>query len=180
MASMRQSLQVFLLGLGASVLLAAPSACAQSGEGLYAAPGHFITFPHKKPAPVPPAPRPDAVVSPILPRFWHDEANGRERASDFYRFMSQYLKYPEPAVKAGVVGRIYVRLTVGPNGKVNAAQVVRRQVASLLAAPPTPTDVAAATASLEAETLRIFWAAKFQVAKIKADTVTVSASYQME
>ena len=86
--------------------------------------------------------------------------------------MSQYLKYPEPAVKAGVVGRIYVRLTVGPNGKVNAAQVVRRQVASLLAAPPTPTDVA--------ETLRIFWAARFQVAKAKADTVTVSASYQME
>jgi len=177
MARMRQSLLVFLLGLGGSCVLAAAPAYAQTGEGVYAAPGHLITFPHRLP---PPAPRPDAVVSPILPRFWHDEANGRERASDFYRFMSQYLKYPEPAVKAGVVGRIYVRLTVGPNGKVNAAQVVRRQVASLLAAPPTPTDVAAATASLEAETLRIFWAARFQVAKVKADTVTVSASYQME
>lgn len=180
---MRQSLHIFLVGLGASWLLAAAPACAQSSGGVYAAPGHLITFPHKSPPPPPaaaPAPKADAVVSPILPRFWHDEANGRERASDFYRFMSQYLKYPEPAVKAGVVGRIYVRLTVGPNGKVNAAQVVRRQVASLLAAPPTPTDVAAATTSLEAETLRIFWAARFQVAKAKADTVTVSASYQME
>ncbi|MBJ6142730.1 energy transducer TonB [Hymenobacter sp. BT559] len=175
---MRQSLRVFLMGLGGSWLLAAAPACAQVGEGVYAAPGHLITFPHRKPPP--PPPKPDAVVSPILPRFWHDEANGRERASDFYRFMSQYLKYPEAAVKAGMVGRIYVRLTVAPNGKVNAAQVVRRQVASLLAAPPAPTDVAAATASLEAETLRIFWAAKFQVAKIKSDTVTVSASYQME
>jgi hypothetical protein len=174
---MTQSLRVFVLGLGGSWLLAIAPACAQSGEGVYAAPGHLITFPHRQP---PPPPKVDAVVSPILPRFWHDEANGRERASDFYRFMSQYLKYPEPAVKAGVVGRIYVRLTVGPNGKVNAAQVVRRQVASLLAAPPTPTDVATATASLEAETLRIFWAARFQVAKVKADTVTVSASYQME
>ncbi len=174
---MRQSLRVLVLGLGGSWLLAATPACAQVGEGVYAAPGHLITFPHRQP---PPQPKADAVVSPILPRFWHDEANGRERASDFYRFMSQYLKYPEPAVKAGVVGRIYVRLTVGPNGKVNAAQVVRRQVASLLAAPPTATDVAAATTSLEAETLRIFWAARFQVAKAKADTVTVSASYQME
>jgi hypothetical protein len=174
---MRQSLRVLFISLGGSWLLTVTPACAQTGEGVYAAPGHLITFPHKKP-PLPP--KPDAVISPILPRFWHDETNGRERASDFYRFMSQYLKYPEPAVKAGVVGRIYVRLTVGPNGKVNAAQVVRRQVASLLAAPPTPTDVAAATASLEAETLRIFWAARFQVAKVRADTVTVSASYQME
>lgn len=158
-------------------LLAARPACAQSGEGLYAAPGHLITFPHRQP---PPPPRTDAVVSPILPRFWHDDANGRARASEFYRFMSQYLKYPPAAVKAGMIGRIYVRLTVGPNGRVNAAQVVRSQVASMLAAPPTPPTVAAATASLEAETLRIFLAARFQVAKVKADTVTVSASYQIE
>ncbi|RZK13184.1 MAG: hypothetical protein EOO56_27640, partial [Hymenobacter sp.] len=87
-------------------LLAARPARAQSGEGLYAAPGHLITFPHRLP---PPPPRPDAIVSPILPRFWHDEANGRTRASDFYRFMSQYLKYPKPAIDAGMVGRIYVR-----------------------------------------------------------------------
>jgi hypothetical protein len=90
-------------------MLAGRPAQAQSGEGLYAAPGHLITFPHRKP---PPAPRPDAVVSPILPRFWHDEVNGRTRASDFYKFMSQYLKYPKPAIDAGMVGRIFVRLTV--------------------------------------------------------------------
>ena len=172
---MRQIWYVLAVGIG--YLATGQSARAQSGDGLYAAPGHLITFPHKKP---PPAPRPDAVISPILPRFWHDEVNGRTRASDFYKFMSQYLKYPKPAIDAGMVGRIFVRLTVGPNGRVNGAQVVGRQVASRLAAPPTPAAVSAATASLEAETLRIFYAARFQVAKIKADTVTVSASYQIE
>ena len=172
---MRQVWCVLLIGLGC--LAAARPARAQSGDGLYAAPGHLITFPHRQP---PPAPRPDAVVSPILPRFWHDEVNGRTRASDFYKFMSQYLKYPKPAIDAGMVGRIFVRLTVGPNGRVNGAQVVGRQVASRLAAPPTAASVAAATSALEAETLRIFYAARFQVAKVKADTVTVSASFQIE
>ena len=174
---MRQPLRLVVVVFGIGSLLAARPALAQSGDGIYAAPGHLITFPHRPP---PPPPRPEAVVSPILPRFWHDEANGRTRASDFYRFMSQYLKYPKPAIDAGMVGRIYVRLTVGPNGRVNGAQVVRSQVTSLLAAQPTQPAIAAATASLEAETLRIFWAARFQVAKIKADTVTVSASYQIE
>jgi hypothetical protein len=158
-------------------VLAGRPAQAQSGDGLYAAPGHLITFPHRPP---PPAPRPDAVVSPILPRFWHDDVNGRTRASDFYKFMSQYLKYPKPAIDAGMVGRIFVRLTVGPNGRVNAAQVVGRQVASRLAAPPTAASIAAGTSALEAETLRIFYAARFQVAKVRADTVTVSASFQIE
>ena len=172
---MRQIWYVVALVIGC--VAAGQPARAQSGDGLYAAPGHLITFPHKLP---PPAPRPDAVVSPILPRFWHDDVNGRTRASDFYRFMSQYLKYPKPAIEAGMVGRIFVRLTVGPNGRVNGAQVVGRQVASRLMAPPTPAAMSAATAALEAETLRIFWAARFQVAKVKADTVTVSASYQIE
>ena len=175
---MRQSLQFIVLFLvGGAGLLAGPAARAQAGEGLYAAPGHLITFPHRLP---PPPPRADAVVSPILPRFWHDDEKGRERASDFYRFMSQYLKYPEAAVKAGMTGRVYVRLTVGPNGRVNAAQVVHRQVVSLLAAPPPAAETAAATAALEAETLRIFLAARFQIAKLKEDTVTVSASYQIQ
>jgi len=94
--------------------------------------------------------------------------------------MSQYLKYPKPAIDAGMVGRIFVRLTVGPNGRVNAAQVVGRQVASRLAAPPTAAAMTAGTSALEAETLRIFYAARFQVAKVKTDTVTVSASFQIE
>lgn len=175
---MRQSLRLsVLLVVGGAGLLAERPARAQAGDGLYAAPGHLITFPHRLP---PPKAQPEAVVSPILPRFWHDEVRGTERASDFYRFMSQYLKYPEAAVKTGMVGRVYVRLTVGPNGRVNTAQVVQRQVASLLAAPPTPSETAAATAALEAETLRIFLAARFQVAKVKEDTVTVSASFQIQ
>lgn len=173
---MRQSFLFTVLVAGGCLLAGCP-ARAQSGDGLYAAPGHLITFPHRQP---PPPPRPDAVVSPILPRFWHDEERGKERASEFYRFMSNYLKYPEPAVKAGMVGRIFVRLTVGPNGRVNGAQVVRTQVVSLLNAPPAPPAMAAATAALQAETLRIFLAARFQVAKVRSDTVTVSASYQIQ
>ena len=94
--------------------------------------------------------------------------------------MSTNLKYPEAATKAGMVGRIFVRLTVGPNGRVNGAEVVRSQTASLLATPPAPAVASAGTASLEAETLRIFRAARFQVAKAAADTVTVSASFQIE
>ena len=140
---MRQVWCALVIGIGC--LAASESACAQSGDGLYAAPGHLITFPHRQP---PPAPRPDAVVSPILPRFWHDEQNGRTRASDLYKFLSQYLKYPKQAIDAGMVGRIYVRLTVGPNGRVNGAQVLGRQVASRLAAPPTAASVAAVTSAL--------------------------------
>lgn len=172
---MRQFWYAFVIGVSC-VLISRP-AQAQSGDGIYAAPGHLITFPHRAP---PPAPRPDVVVSPILPRFWHDDVNGRTRASDFYKFMSQYLKYPKPAIDAGMVGRIFVRLTVSPNGRVAGAQVVGRQVASRLAAPPTAAALAAGTSALEAETLRIFYAARFQVAKVKTDTVTVSASFQIE
>jgi hypothetical protein len=173
-AKMRKLLRVLVVvGAVSAGLLGSREAHAQTGDGLYAAPGHLITFPHRQP---PPPPRTDEVVSPILPRFWHDEEKGTERASDFYRFMSQYLKYPEAAVKAGVVGRVYVRLTVGPNGRVNTAHVVNHQVA----AQPTAPETAAATAALDAETLRIFLAARFQVAKIQNDTVTVSASFQIQ
>jgi hypothetical protein len=175
---MRKLLQSFVIvGAVSAGLVSSRPAQAQTGDGVYAAPGHLITFPHRQP---PPPPRPSEVVSPILPRFWHDEVKGTERASEFYRFMSQYLKYPEAAVKAGVVGRVYVRLTVGPNGRVNTAHVVNHQVASVLAAQPTAPETAAATAALDAETLRIFLAARFQVAKMQNDTVTVSASFQIQ
>jgi hypothetical protein len=166
-----------VVGTVSAGLVNSRQAQAQTGDGLYAAPGHLITFPHRQP---PPPPRIDEVVSPILPRFWHDEVKGTERASDFYRFMSQYLKYPEAAVKTGMVGRVYVRLTVGPNGRVNTAHVVHHQVASMLAVQPTAPETAAATAALDAETLRIFLAARFQVAKMQTDTVTVSASFQIQ
>ena len=163
---------------GLLLMLAGPPAHAQSGD-MYAAPGFPLSLPRRVPPPPPPPPA-DAVVSPILLRFWHDQTHGRERASDFYRFMSTNLKYPDAATKSGMVGRIFVRLTVGPNGRVNDAQVVRSQTTSLLLNPPTPALASAGTAALEAETLRIFRAARFQVAKAVADTVTVSASFQIE
>ena len=137
-----------------------------------------MSFPHR--APEPPAPKRDEIVSPLLARFWHDDVNGKQRASDFYRFMSTYLKYPDAAAKTGTVGHIFVRLTVGPNGRVIDTRLVRSRTTSRLAVPPAPADAAAATAALEAETLRIFRAAHFSASREKVDTVTVSASFQIE
>ena len=169
-----------LRGLLAVVLglLASSAAQAQSEEGGYSAPGFPMSFPRRPPPP--PPPKREEIVSPLLSRFWHDDVNGKQRASDFYRYMSTYLKYPDAAAKTGMVGHIFVRLTVGPNGRVTDAHLVRSRTTSRLAVPPAPADATAATAALEAETLRVFRAAHFLVAREKADTVTVSASFQIE
>ncbi|MGI4870297.1 MAG: TonB family protein [Janthinobacterium lividum] len=171
---MRQSILLLLSGVG---LLAARPAQAQTGDGGYSAPGFPMSFPHRSP---PPEPKPAASEEPLLSRFWHDDKNGPQRASDFYQYMSKYLKYPDAAAKMAMVGRVFVRLNVGPNGRVNDARIVRSSTASQLVAQPTTAEAAAATAALEAETLRMFRAAHFSASKAKVDTVVVSASFQIE
>ncbi len=168
------------LALMGAALLAAGAACAQTGE--YAAPG-FPMLPQRREPP--PALGPPKLVSPVLPRFWHETDPDRQAAgrTRFFDFVSAQAKFPEgarpPKNQPGALlptGLLLVRVLVRPDGSVRQPPHVTKRE---LARPETDYPPAALQA-LDAEALRVLGALRFVRSKALEDSLVVPIRFIAE
>jgi hypothetical protein len=159
------------------VLLAAGPVRAQ-----YAAPG-FPMLPqgHGRPA-TPAAPR---LLSPILPRFWHEADPGKLVAgrTEFFAFVSAHAQFPAGARPAPdhpeiltPTGRLLVRILVRPDGSVRQPpRIVRRELAR-----PESDYPPAALHALDAEAQRVLGALRFVRSRSVQDSLVVPLRFMVE
>lgn len=163
------------------------SFAAQAQGGAYSAPGMPLHLQHGVPVvPVRPvrktaaAPPLSSVLkaAPVLPRFWQLTDSARKKASaQLNQFASSQAKYPHNTLHAGIDGIVYVRLTVGSDGTVTQADIIRR---TLSAEGGDVTYSEKGKADLDAEVLRVARALRFQPSVTAADTVTISQRFVMQ
>ncbi|TPG63555.1 hypothetical protein [Hymenobacter nivis] len=163
--------------LAGSALLAARPARAQ-----YAAPG-FPMLPQRREPP--PAPGPAKLVSPVLPRFWHEPDPERQAAgrNKFFDFVSAQAKFPEAARPTAAqpnallpTGRLLVSVQVRPDGSVRQPpRVTKRELAQPESAYPP-----AALRALDAEAQRVLGALRFVRSKATQDSLLVPIRFIAE
>jgi hypothetical protein len=170
----------FSWALLGGLLLTAAAVHAQAG---YAAPG-FPMLPLRRPAP-PAGPGPPRLVSPVLPRFWHEpdparQASGRD---EFFNFVSAQARYPAaarptPDHPADLLptGRLLMSVRVRANGSVRQPpRVVRRELARPEADYPP-----AALRALDAEAIRVLGALRFVRSPAAQDSLLVPMRFITE
>lgn len=168
------------LALLSAGLLAAGAARAQSGG--YAAPGFPLLPVHR---PVPAAPEPPQLVSPVLARFWHETDAGRQVTgrNQFFEFVSHQAHYPAAARPAPnqpaallPTGRILVSVRVRANGSVRQPpRIVGRELSGPAASYPP-----AALRALDAEALRVLSALRFVRSPAALDSLLVPLRFIAE
>lgn len=174
---MRNRVLGLLLG---ALLLAGGAARAQTGE--YAAPG-FPMLPRRPlPAPAKGEPR---LLSPVLPRFWHEPDPGRqsEGRTRFFEFVSGQARFPAGARPTAAqpnaplpTGRLLVRVLVRPDGSVRQPpRVTRRELAR-----PDADYPPAALRALDAEAQRVLGALRFVRSKATEDSLVVPIRFIAE
>ncbi len=174
---MRNRVLGLLLG---ALLLAGGAARAQTGE--YAAPG-FPMLP-RRPLPAP-AKEPPKLVSPVLPRFWHEPDPGRqsEGRTRFFEFVSGQARFPAGARPTAArpnaplpTGRLFVRVLVRPDGSVRQPpRVTKRELARSESDYPP-----AALRALDAEAQRVLGALRFVRSKALEDSLVVPIRFIAE
>ena len=166
------------------------AAKAQATGDMYAAPGMSVKL--QRGVPVSPTrlkARPKsgtaaskAPSSPVLSRFWHqaDTAVAKYRLYQlFHQTASRQLKYPQNSLRAGLEGKIYVRLTILADGSVGQAIVTRRELASWHKEEDKKlSDLG--KADLDAEVLRVMRSVHFEPSKMASDTVTIASGFAIQ
>ncbi|MDJ0365810.1 hypothetical protein QMK33_11660 [Hymenobacter sp. H14-R3] len=165
------------LALLGALLLAGGGAHAQ-----YAAPG-FPMLPHRRP--LPPVVEPPKLLSPVLPRFWHETDATRQAAGrdQFFEFVSQQAHYPPAARPAPgqpndlmPTGRILVSVRIRANGSVRQPPRITRRELSRPEAEYPP----AAIRALDAEALRVLGALRFVRSPAALDSLVVPMRFIAE
>ena len=71
-----------------------------------------------------------AVKKPFVGvRFWQLKDSARVKAAtDFYRFLQSQFRWPSTTISNGVEGRVSVRLLLLPNGSIQEASIIGREL----------------------------------------------------
>ena len=172
--------RIFGLALVGAVLTAG-AARAQTGE--YAAPG-FPMLPQRRSLPAPTKGE-SKLLSPVLPRFWHEPDAGKQAQgrTKFFEFVSEQAKFPAGARPTAEhpdaplpTGRLFVRVLVRPDGSVRQPpRVTRRELAR-----PGSDYPPAALRALDAEALRVLGALRFVRSKALEDSLVVPIRFVAE
>jgi hypothetical protein len=158
--------------LSAVAVFVSFAAHAQGTGEMYVAPGMAVHVARPRPA-APPKSTELPIPLAVLPRFWHS-ANDTTRTSgyahliDFIRYTT---KYPETAKSIFFEGKVYVRAIVPPSGEPTATEIINRK--------KQPDHYIRAAAALEAESIRVVQAMRFQPQIGRADTIVVPLIYHM-
>ncbi|MBF9140218.1 energy transducer TonB [Hymenobacter properus] len=117
----------------------------------------------------PPAQAGPVGALPLLPRYWQlTDSTERTDATDvFSQYLQHFISYPALALRAGVGGAIYARLTVRPDGRVESIAITRRDLST--DAPP-----AKAVMALDAELQRVAWQLHFKPAAARIDSSAIN------
>lgn len=150
----------------------------RSGEGVYAAPGMSVKLQRTPPVPARrSAIASNSVASSLAPRFWQQPDSSKNKsAREFYRLINSHTKYPTTTLRAQVDGKIYVRLTVLPNGEISKADIVRRELNENYAVAIDEGLSTKGKLDLDAEAIKGIQGIRFVAGKT-TDTVTVARKF---
>ena len=150
---------------------------AQNSGHVYAAPGLPVHLQRSAP---PTLPVKQLMTKPLIsPRFWKLKDSAFVKAAvPFYQYVSSRFTWPSSTFKAGIEGRIVVRLLLLPDGTVGRAEIAERALQQAEGYLPEE-GLQRGTAALEAEALQFMRKLRFEPAAT-ADTITVPLSLKMQ
>ena len=113
------------------------------------------------------------------PRFWKlKDSAFVKAAAPFYQYVGSQFRWPVTTFRAGIEGRIVVRLVVLPTGVVERAEVVRRELKQAEGYSKEE-GLDRGTAALETEDVRFIRQLRFEPA-VTVDTIAVPLTRRMQ